>query len=106
MQLNTDQLKKLRGGSRSTWRMDIIEYLKSNQGVDKIVLFDATRPDKIDEPVNKKKHNIASQFTYMRDDGYIVKKEDGKCFLLTTPGSKKGTYDVVKGMEEKVEALL
>ena len=106
MELNAEQLKKLRGNSGSTWRTSIVEHLKQHQGINEIELYDATRPDRTDIDVSKKRHNLASQFTYMRDEGYIVKKEDTKCFLLTVPGKKKGTYDVVPGMEEKVKTLL
>jgi len=106
--LDATQFKKVRGGSSSTWRSSIIAHLKDNQGCDEQSLYTSTYTGNkwTDEP-NKVRHNLASQFTYMRDDGYAVVKEDGKVFLLTEPNpGKKGTYLVIKGQESRARRLL
>ena len=108
MVINSEQFKKVRGGSSSTWRTSIISHLKENQGIEEIALYKATyNGNKVTDQVNKIRHNLASQFTYMRDDGYAVVKEDNKVYLLTEPNpGQKGTFLVIKGQEERAKRLL
>ena len=111
MTLDLKQLKKVRGSAKGSWKMDIVQYLKSNQGTEEIALVDATHPtgmdrDNVELSKSKKRHNFASQKVYLADEGYIVKKENDKLFLLTEPGKNKGTYTVIPGQEDRVKRLL
>jgi formylmethanofuran dehydrogenase subunit A len=104
MELTIDQVKKIRKASASNWKAQIIEYLKAHNGSTDLTLYNATRPDRLDITETKKVHNIASQLTYLRDDGYVVVKEDKNIFLVAEPQGDK--YMVIKGMEKKAQQLL
>ena len=107
--LNKDDIKKMKGGagSGSVWKNKIAAYLKEHQGVDEITLYDATRPDRLEIPESKKIKNLASQYTYMKDEGMVVIKEEGKIFLVTEPvPGKKNAFRVVDGQRERAKQLL
>ena len=107
MTIDAAQFNKLRATSKSgNWKQDIVQYLKANQGCDEMSLYNSTRPDRLEIPEAKKRHNLASQFTYLRDEGYLVQKQDGKCFLLTEPASETGKFKAVTGQEARLKALL
>ena len=107
MTITAAQFTKLRATSKSgNWKQDIVQYLKTNQGCDEMSLYNATRPDRLEIPEAKKRHNLASQFTYLRDEGYLVQKQDSKCFLLTEPSDKPGEFKAVEGQEARLKALL
>ena len=99
-EISLEAFKKMRKTSSSgNWKQDIISYLRANQGCKELELYAATRQDRMDISESKKKHNLASQYTYLRDEGYLVKKEDSKVFLLTEV--KNGKIYKIKGMEHK-----
>jgi hypothetical protein len=107
MKITADQFNKLRTTSKSgNWKKDIVDYLKGNQGVAELKLYNDTRPDRLDISEAKKRHNLASQYTYLRDEGYLVQKQDDKVFLLTEPSDKPGEFQAVAGMEQRLKALL
>jgi len=81
----------------SSWRTSIVKFLKTNNGANDIEIYDATRPDRMNISESKKRHNIASQLTYLRNDDYLVIKEDKSVFLLAEPNlKKKGSLTVIK----------
>jgi hypothetical protein len=107
MTIDATQFNKLRATSKGgNWKQDIVNYLIKNQGVQELKLYNDTRPDRLDLPENKKKHNLASQYTYLRDEGYLVQKEDDKVFLLTKPSKEAGRFEAIPGMESRLKALL
>ena len=106
MKISMEQISKIRKANSGNWKMQLVNYLKEHQGVDEIKLYDATRPENKDLAVPKKKHNLASQYTYLRDEGYLVIKEDDKIFLLTEPSDKPGECNAIPGMEKKLQSLL
>lgn len=107
MKITAEQFNKLRATSKSgNWKNDIIEYLKANQGVKELKLYNDTRPDRLDISETKKRHNLASQYTYLRDEGYLVQKQEDKVFLLTEPSEVAGEFKAIAGMEQRLKALL
>lgn len=106
MTLTADQMKKIRSARKGNWKASIVEYLKTNNGSDEISIYDATRPDNRDLPKAKKVKNLASQYTYLRDEGYLVTKEEDKVFLLVEPGVKKGEFNVIEGQEDRIKRFL
>jgi len=87
--LTPEEVTALGRKSRTSWRNQIIEYLTKddgkNNGQDTLKIYDATRADRRDISDSKKKHNIASQITYLRDDGYFLKHEDSKLMIIANP---------------------
>ena len=107
MTITAAQFTKLRATSKSgNWKQDIVQYLKTNQGCDELAMYNATRPDRLEISEAKKRHNLASQFSYLRDEGYLVQKQDSKCYLLTEPSDKPGEFKAVEGQEARLKALL
>jgi hypothetical protein len=104
MKLTIDQIKKMRSKSASNWKAQIIEYLKAHNGATDITIYNATRADRLEISETKKVHNMASQLTYLRDDGYVVVKEDKQIFLIAEPRGNE--YVVLKGMERKARQLM
>lgn len=99
-EISIEAFKEMRKSSSSgNWKQEIVAYLKANQGVNELKLYNDTRPDRLDISESKKRHNLASQYTYLRDEGYLIKKEDSKVFLLTEV--RDGKIFKVKGMEHK-----
>lgn len=106
--VSKDEYKKLREKGKTSWRTSIIDYLKSNQGVDEIQLVDNTHPTGLDSDKNpmseaKKRNNFASVKTHLADDGYLIKAEDNKLFLLTEVVGKD--IVIVKGQEDRYKRL-
>ena len=62
--------------SEASWKWVILAYLKNNQGCTQKALYKATRTDDI--PEAKMKKNLASQFTYLRDEGAFIENDNGK----------------------------
>ena len=97
--LTKEQTEQLKRSTRSTWRNQIIKYLTAdnckNNNQDTLAIYDATRPDRRDISAKKKLHNIASQITYLRDDGIYLKHEDSKLTIIADakarvyPGAEK-----------------
>ena len=106
MKISQDQINKIRKASSGNWKVQLVSYLKDNQGVKELKLYNDTRPDRLDISEAKKRHNLASQYTYLRDEGYLVVKEEDKVFLLTEPSDKPGEFQAVPGMEKKLQAML
>ena len=102
--INSSELKQLRAKTASNWKTQIVEYLKAHNGASSIDIYDATRPDRLNITEAKKVHNVASQLTYLRDEGYIVQNEDKKVWLLAVPTAVKDEYEIVH--EAKLKSLL
>ena len=107
MEITRAQVTALRKRSKGSWKYEIASYLKEHQGTDDITLFDQTRLDSSDWTDKQKKNNIASQYSYLRDEGYIVVKDNDKYYLVTEPKSGKGDiFVVIPGQESRVQAAL
>lgn len=105
--INTDQMKQLRGSNAKTWKLVIADYLAEHQGTEEIALYNATRPDRLNIPDRQKIKNLASEYTYLKDAGYMLQKEDNKVFLLAKPiPGNKEEFDVLPGMEQRVADAL
>jgi hypothetical protein len=102
--INSSELKQLRAKTASNWKTQIIEYLKANNGASSLDIYNSTRPDRLDITEAKKVHNVASQLTYLRDEGYILQNEDKQVFLLAAPTTVKDEYEVIH--ETKLKSLL
>ena len=102
--INQSELKQLRAKTASNWKTQIVEYLKANNGASSVAIYDATRPDRLDITEAKKVHNVASQLTYLRDEGYILQNEDKQVFLLAVPTAVKDEYEIIH--EAKLKSLL
>ena len=103
MKITKEQAQQVKGTGR-TWKEDIIEHLKKTNGASATDLYVATRGEGLSEV--KMKHNIASQLTYLRNDGYLLSREDEAIFLLAEPIPGTEELQVVPGMEARVRQLL
>ena len=86
--------------AETSWKWKILTFLKNNQGATDLEIYQATRGSVEDEP--KVKKSLASQYTYLRDEGCLILKEEGKVFVVTEP--HKGKIRVIPGMEGKAKA--
>lgn len=102
--LTTTDLRALRNKTASNWKTEIVAYLRKNNGASSLEIYDATRPDRLNITDVKKIHNIASQLTYLRDEGYILQNEDKKVWLLAAPTTKKDEYEIVH--ETRLKTLI
>ncbi len=97
--LTDDQKESLQRKTSTNWRDQIVEYLTKdnckNNGMDTLKIYDATRPDRQNISDSKKKHNMASQITYLRDDGIYLRHDDSKLVIIADhkdriyPGASK-----------------
>lgn len=108
VEFSVAELKKIRTAASGNWKQDIVAYLKAHQGSTDIEVYKATRPDKAEtETEAKMKHNIASQYKYLRDDGYRDVLEDDKRYLVIEP-VKEGSairYLSIPGQAKRAQQL-
>lgn len=88
-------------GSEASWKWVLLTYLKKNQGCTQKALYKATRADDI--PEAKMKKSLASQFTYLRDEGAFIENDNGKIYALTEPVN--GSIQLIPGMESRAKRL-
>ena len=82
--ITKEQREKLTSRRTQPWRTSIVEYLSKGPAND-IEIYNATRPDRLDISASKKTHNIASQLTYLKDDGYIIIRDEDKLVAIADP---------------------
>ena len=87
--------------AETSWKWKILTYLKNNQGVTDLQVYEATRGPAPEEA--KAKKSLASQYTYLRDEGALVVKEEGKVYVITEP--HKGAIRIIPGMEDKAKQI-
>ena len=87
--------------AETSWKWKILTYLKNNQGVTDLQVYEATRGPAPEEA--KAKKSLASQYTYLRDEGALILKEEGKVYVVTEP--HKGKIRVIPGMEDKAKQI-
>ena len=87
--------------AETSWKWKILTFLKNNQGATDLDIYQATRGSVEDEP--KAKKSLASQYTYLRDEGCLILREEGKVFAVTEP--HKGQIRVIPGMEDRAKQL-
>lgn len=84
--LTKKEREQLANGRRSKpWRDSIVEFLAKNGPATDLEIYDATRPDRPDISKQKKIHNVASQLTYLRDDKYVLIRDNDKIVLIADP---------------------
>lgn len=87
--------------AETSWKWKILTFLKNNQGATDLDIYQATRGSVEDEP--KAKKSLASQYTYLRDEGCLILKEEGSVYAITEP--YKGKIRVIPGMEDRAKQL-
>jgi hypothetical protein len=87
--------------AETSWKWKILSFLKNNQGATDLQVYEATRGPAPEEA--KAKKSLASQYTYLRDEGALILKEEGKVYAITEP--YKGAIRIVPGMEDKAKQL-
>ena len=87
--------------AETSWKWKILTYLKAHQGSADLEIYEATRGPVSEEP--KAKKSLASQYTYLRDEGVLILKEEGKVYAITEP--HKGAIRVIPGMEDRAKQL-
>ena len=87
--------------AETSWKWKILSFLKNNQGATDLQVYEATRGPAPEEAKTKK--NLASQYTYLRDEGALILKEEGKVYVITEP--HKGAIRIVPGMEDKAKQI-
>lgn len=87
--------------AETSWKWKILTFLKNNQGATDLDIYQATRGSVEDEARAKK--SLASQYTYLRDEGCLILKEEGKVFAVTEP--HKGQIRVIPGMESRAKEV-
>lgn len=97
--LTDDQKDSLKRKTNTNWRDQILKYLTAdnckNNGMEDIELYNATRPDRLNISDTKKRHNVASQITYLRDDNIKLRHDNGKLTIIADhmdriyPGAEK-----------------
>ena len=87
--------------AETSWKWKILTFLKKNQGSSDLQIYEATRGPAPEEA--KAKKSLASQYTYLRDEGALVVKEEGKVYVITEP--HKGAIRIIPGMEDKAKQI-
>ncbi len=87
--------------AETSWKWKILSYLKAHQGSADLEIYEATRGPVSEEA--KAKKSLASQYTYLRDEGALILKEEGRVYVVTEP--YKGEIRIVPGMEDKAKQL-
>lgn len=88
--LTAEQKAQLtRKSTQTSWRERIVKHLTENKcennGSTDLEVYNATRPDRLELSDSKKIKNIASQLTYLRDDGYFLTHNDKKIVVIANP---------------------
>lgn len=84
IKITAEQRKALKSVRSINWRTRLAEFLAKGPAT-AVEAYDATRPENKGIADTKKKHNIASQLTYLGDDGYLWIKADDKIVLIADP---------------------
>ena len=87
--------------AETSWKWKILSFLKNNQGATDLQVYEATRGPAPEEA--KAKKSLASQYTYLRDEGALILKEEGSVYVITEP--YKGKIRVIPGMEDRAKQL-
>lgn len=87
--------------AETSWKWKILSFLKNNQGSTDLQVYEGTRGPAPEEA--KAKKSLASQYTYLRDEGALVVKEEGKVYVITEP--HKGAIRIIPGMEYKAKQI-
>ena len=87
--------------AETSWKWKILSFLKKNQGSTDMEIYEATRGPAPEEA--KAKKSLASQYTYLRDEGALILKEEGSVYAVTEP--YKGQIRVIPGMEDKAKQI-
>ena len=87
--------------AETSWKWKILSYLKAHQGSADLEIYEATRGPVPEEA--KAKKSLASQYTYLRDEGALILKEAGRVYAVTEP--YKGQIRVIPGMEDKAKQI-
>ena len=87
--------------AETSWKWKILSYLKAHQGSADLEIYEATRGPVSEEA--KAKKSLASQYTYLRDEGALILKEEGRVYAVTEPW--KGSIRVIPGMESKAKEI-
>ena len=87
--------------AETSWKWKILTFLKNNQGATDLDIYQATRGPVTEEA--KAKKSLASQYTYLRDEGALIVKEDGRVYAVTEP--HKGQIRVIPGMESRAKEV-
>ena len=87
--------------AETSWKWKILSFLKNNQGSTDLQVYEATRGPAPEEA--KAKKSLASQYTYLRDEGALILKEEGKVYVITEP--HKGLIRIIPGMEDKAKQI-
>ena len=105
MKLTADQIKSLSAKSTTTSRARVADVMitagraLTKTEIAKLSDIAGTRPE----------HNVSSQFTYLRSEGYLIKEvEDSAFMILALPDGTLPDYaqvEVAKMLGISVEAL-
>lgn len=87
--------------AETSWKWKILTFLKTNQGAKDLDIYRATRGPVTEEA--KAKKSLASQYTYLRDEGCLILKENEQVYVVTEP--HKGKIRVIPGMESKAKEV-
>ena len=87
--------------AETSWKWKILAFLKAHQGSTDMEIYKATRGETAEEA--KAKKSLASQYTYLRDEGALILKEEGSVYVITEP--YKGKIRVIPGMEDRAKQL-
>ena len=87
--------------AEASWKWKILAFLKAHQGSTDMEVYEATRGPASEE--GKAKKSLASQYTYLRDEGALILKEEGSVYVITEP--YKGKIRVIPGMEDRAKQL-
>lgn len=87
--------------AETSWKWKILTFLKANQGAKDLDIYRATRGPVTEEA--KAKKSLASQYTYLRDEGCLILKENEQVYVVTEP--HKGKIRVIPGMESKAKEV-
>ena len=87
--------------AETSWKWKILAFLKAHQGSSDLQIYEATRGPAPEEA--KAKKSLASQYTYLRDEGALILKEEGSVYAITEP--YKGQIKVIPGMEDRAKQL-
>ena len=68
--------------AETSWKWKILSYLKNNQGSTDLQVYEGTRGPTLEEA--KAKKSLASQYTYLRDEGALILKEEGTAMKRLT----------------------
>ena len=87
--------------AETSWKWKILSFLKNNQGSSDLEIYEATRGPSPED--SKAKKSLASQYTYLRDEGALIVKEEGKVYVVTEP--YKGKIRIIPGMEDRARTI-